>query len=253
MNNAWSDIVITDIIAAIYVAPHTGHSVHTDRPYHGLVLNDGVSDREYYFDDGRVLYAGPWCLYYLPKHSNYFVKTKSYGGCYAINFNAEIEDVPFGVELKKPEPVLQAFRTATDHWKCKADSRKLAAMQALYTAIFQLQRICFSPYVPSEMTHRLLPAVEMIDKNFADNDLTVSQLAALCDMSEVYFRRLFLQSFQMSPKEYIIQKRLEYAKTLLSTGDFAVSEVAVLCGYEEPCHFSREFTRRVGVSPSRYA
>ena len=58
--------------------------------------------------------------------------------------------------------------------------------------------------------------------------------------------------FGVSPKEYITQKRIEYAKILLSSGDFLVSEVGILCGYAEPCHFSREFSRRVGMIPSRY-
>ena len=81
---------------------------------------------------------------------------------------------------------------------------------------------------------------------------TITELAAFSNVSEVYFRRLFLNAYGISPKEYIIQKRIEYAKTLLSSGDFSVSEVGSLCGYAEPCHFSREFSKRVGISPVQY-
>ena len=56
----------------------------------------------------------------------------------------------------------------------------------------------------------------------------------------------------MSPKEYIINKRMEYAKTLLSSGQVEVKEAAVMCGYFEPCHFSREFSKHFGISPKEY-
>ena len=45
---------------------------------------------------------------------------------------------------------------------------------------------------------------------------------------------------------------MEYAKQLLILGEFEISEIAELCGYSEPCHFLREFSRRVGVNPSQY-
>ncbi|MBE6591666.1 MAG: helix-turn-helix transcriptional regulator, partial [Ruminococcaceae bacterium] len=75
---------------------------------------------------------------------------------------------------------------------------------------------------------------------------------ALCGVSEVYFRKLFLNSFGVSPKEYMIQKRMDYAKNLLKSGDFSISEIATLCGYTESCHFSREFSKREGISPNQY-
>ena len=61
-----------------------------------------------------------------------------------------------------------------------------------------------------------------------------------------------MQAVGISPKEYMIKKRIEYAKTLLLSGQFSVLETAHLCGYAEACHFSREFARHVGVPPAQY-
>lgn len=252
LNAAWNDIVITDVRLAVYVAPDTGKHIHKDRPCHGLVLNEAGVVRDYCFDDGRVLRVEGGSLFYLPRGSSYYVKTVSSGGCYAINFDADIADVPFSVELRNMERLLHNFKTAASAWKNKDSFRKSAAMRALYDAVYQIQKEANKKYLPAAHRSIIAPAIEEIERDFTDNELTVAHLSSLCGVSEVYFRRLFLNSFGVSPKEYIIQKRMEYAKALLSSGDFSVCEIAAMCGYAEPCHFSREFSKRFGVSPAQY-
>ena len=82
--------------------------------------------------------------------------------------------------------------------------------------------------------------------------MSLRDFAAMCNISEAYFRRLFEAKFGVSPKEYIKEKRLGYAKQLLETGEVSIADTAFLCGYSENTHFSREFTKRVGVSPNEY-
>ena len=123
----------------------------------------------------------------------------------------------------------------------------------LVESIRKLSKQAGFKYVSGAQAAILSPALDVLHSTFTDNGLHVADLAALCGISEVYFRRLFLNTFGVSPKEYIIQKRIEYAKTMLRSGDFSISEIATLCGYIEPCHFSREFTKRVGIPPRQYA
>ena len=252
MKDDWKNLVVTDIHLALYVAPASGSILHRDRPLHGFVLNSGEGVKEYSFSDGQILRTEGRSLFYLPKHSTYRVRSVEEGGCYAINFDAEISDTPFSVSFRNTESLLHHFKAACEAWKSKNDQANLLAMRALYDGIYQMQKEQKKQYVPKTQVSLITPAVEEIERAFTQNDLTVCKLAALCGISEVYFRRLFLQIFGISPKEYIIQKRIEYAKTLLSCGDFSVSEVGSLCGYAEPCHFSREFSKRVGTSPVQY-
>ena len=252
LNEKWKDIVITAARLAVYVAPDSGKHIHKDRKYHGLVLDDKDVVRDYCFDDGRVMRVEGGSLFYLPKGSSYSVKTYNSGGCYAINFEADIEDEPFSVNMRNGDKLLHNFKIATDAWKNKDVYAKNAAMRALYDAVYQIQKEIDKSYVPTDRISLIAPALDEINRDFTHKDLTVANLSALCGMSEVYFRKLFLSAFGVSPKEYIIQKRIEYAKGLLSSGDFSVLEVAEMCGYAEPCHFSREFSKRTGVPPSRY-
>ena len=84
------------------------------------------------------------------------------------------------------------------------------------------------------------------------DDLSIKEMAELCGISEAYFRRLFIDKFGISPKDYIINRRIEYAKSLLKSCQFQINEIAEMCGYSEPCHFSREFSRHTGISPKEY-
>jgi AraC-like DNA-binding protein len=252
MNEQWKNLIITEIGVAVYVAPNTGKHIHKNRPYHGLVLNDSSSVRDYVFDDGYIMRTGGNSIFYLPKGSSYHVESYHTGGCYAINFDAVLDDTPFCISFRNTESLLHNFKEACEAWKTGSDHAKILAMHTLYDSIYQMQKERQRQYLPTTHISLISPAIQEIERSFVKNELSVSSLAQHCGISEVYFRRLFLNAFGISPKEYIIQKRIDYAKTLLSSGDFSVSAVSLLCGYAEPCHFSREFFKRVGVSPSQY-
>ena len=254
MKTEWKSAVITKIGAAVYVAPNRGRHIHKNRPYHGFVLNDATHAPSYYFDDGRVMHTEGGSLFYLPRGSSYHVKFHTaVGGCWAINFDADMEDEPFCASPHNRDRLLSHFKAATAAWKSKNGTEHAAAMRAVYDAIYQLCKEDGAEYVPQDRLSRLAPALSAMERDFTDPALTVSSLAALCGMSEVYFRRLFADLKGTSPKEYLIEKRISYAKDLLLSGSFPVSEVALLAGYGEPCHFSREFSRREGVSPAEFA
>lgn len=252
MKKEWKNVIITDAVLALYVAPGKGKTVHNNRAHHGFVLNDAYSIKDYIFEDGRVMHTVENQLFYLPKGSSYRVAAHREGGCYAINFEADIIDEPFAISFRNTDSLLHSFKVACDAYKKQDELRVSCALRALYDAIYQAGREMNKQYVSGEQYSVISPAVKAIETDFTRSDISVSELAALCGISEVYFRRLFSAAFGVSPKEYVIQKRIEYAKALLLSGDFSVSEVAYMTGYSEPCHFSREFKARTGVSPKLY-
>ena len=248
----WNQAIITEIQLVTYVPPHTGKIIHTNRPFHGFVINDTVADKLIHFSDGTVLHTGPSEFHYLPKGTNYRVESLTYGGCWAINFDMleNLNKAPFSIKLRNSEIVLKDFKEALDAWN---QGNLILIRKVLYDLLAKITKEQQRAYIPSRQELLIHPGVDAIHHNFTRNDLSVSYLANLCGISEVYFRRLFVDKFSLTPKEYIIKLKLEHAKRLLESSQFTVSEIALMCGYTEPCHFSREFKKRFDLSPAEYA
>jgi AraC-like DNA-binding protein len=49
-----------------------------------------------------------------------------------------------------------------------------------------------------------------------------------------------------------MNRRIRYAKELLQTEEYSVSDVAMLSGFNDTAYFAREFKKAVGLSPSSY-
>ena len=251
----WNKLIITKIGLAIFVPPNTGSLIHSNRPYHGLVFNRKGKNADYVFSNGFVLKTKENSLFYLPKGSSYKVITHTQGeGCWAINFDflEEVTVKPFSVKFQNTEKILKVFEKSVYAF-CKSDTHSnLTVIKNLYDIILLLKKEYEKSHMPSEKSLLIKPAVDIMNSNYFKNDLTIEKLSELCGISVAYFRRIFTEKFGISPKEYIINLRIDYAKKLLLSEQFSVSEIAEMCGYAEPCHFSREFSKRTGTPPIKY-
>lgn len=251
----WNNAIVTDIALAMYVAPNTGKSVHNNRPFHGFVINNNTSNIIINFSDGTVLNCGPNEVHYLPKNSNYRIEKVVSGGCWAVNFNLleDLNEKPFNIKFRNHEAILKCFKDATIAWKEKKNFCDAIIRKCIYDIIVKIDREKRHTYTPIKKQLLIKPAIDNIKRNFTENNLSIKDMAELCGISEVYFRRIFMDVYSITPKEYIINLRIDYAKHLLETEEFSVTEIATMCGYFEPCHFSREFKKHVGISPNEYA
>ena len=77
-------------------------------------------------------------------------------------------------------------------------------------------------------------------------------LAEKCGISEVYFRRLFTEQYKVTPKQYIIDLRINKAKQLLTDGIFKIGAISESCGFSNPYHFCRVFKEKTGLTPTEF-
>lgn len=80
----------------------------------------------------------------------------------------------------------------------------------------------------------------------------IRAVARECGLTASHFARAFRVSTGVAPSEWLMERRIATAKTLLSTTPKKLSEVALDCGFTDQSHFTRVFSRRVGVSPGRW-
>lgn len=104
-------------------------------------------------------------------------------------------------------------------------------------------------YLSSEEV--ITTAIQYIEDHYQDN-LSLEKVAASVYLHPVYFSQLFKKVTGQGYKEYVIQLRLEQAKTLLVTSQLKVVEVAERVGYSDLRHFTQIFRKVVQVTPSEY-
>jgi AraC family transcriptional regulator, exoenzyme S synthesis regulatory protein ExsA len=92
---------------------------------------------------------------------------------------------------------------------------------------------------------------EFMLANFS-KPLSVEDYAYLTGRSLSTFNRDFKRLFNISPKQWLVEQRMEKAKLLLSSGNQHVSDAAFEAGYENISHFIKAFHKKFNISPKQY-
>jgi AraC family transcriptional regulator len=80
-------------------------------------------------------------------------------------------------------------------------------------------------------------------------DVPLNDLARECGLSLTSFTRAFRNTVGIPPHRWVIQQRIELAKSMLRGDSKSLAEIALECGFSDQSHFTRFFTAIVGASP----
>jgi AraC-like DNA-binding protein len=94
-------------------------------------------------------------------------------------------------------------------------------------------------------------AQELLSANLSGRIL-LADLAKACDLSVRQFTRAFRQSTGLAPHQWLVQRRLEKAKSLLEDTKLSLADVASDCGFADQSHFTRVFMNAVGATPGEW-
>jgi AraC family transcriptional regulator len=86
-----------------------------------------------------------------------------------------------------------------------------------------------------------------------DADLTLSELASVSGFSVSHFKPLFRRAVGVPAHRFVLERRVERARTRLFEGDSSLAEIAVEAGFAHSSHMARCMRRVLGVSPSQLA
>lgn len=90
-----------------------------------------------------------------------------------------------------------------------------------------------------------------IDNNYKEN-ITLDTLAQLTHMSKYYLVHAFSKYMGISPINYLIEKRVEESKNLLSSTNYSISQISDIIGFSSQSYFSQVFKREAGETPGEY-
>jgi AraC family transcriptional regulator, exoenzyme S synthesis regulatory protein ExsA len=82
--------------------------------------------------------------------------------------------------------------------------------------------------------------------------LGIEDYAYLTGRSVSTFRRDFIAQFGVSPKHWLIEKRMDRAQQLLANGQSNIADVAAELGYENISHFIKAFRKQYGLPPKQF-
>jgi len=239
------EITVTDIFDAFTVHSEKGKSNMTvNRSSYGLTLC--YKGQITYSHKGKKVLSDSDHIVFLPKGETYLVLREKTGDFPVINFDSRnfLCTTPISVPVFDNESLLKDFEQIKALLSFKDNKAKI--MSIFYD---MLHKISISGKAEFNI---LLPAVRYIEQNISDPQLNNSLLAHKCNISEVYFRRLFIKKYGITPKQYIINARLSKAKQLLADGVLKVNVISEQCGFTNPYHFCRLFKERTGLTPTGF-
>jgi AraC family transcriptional regulator len=93
--------------------------------------------------------------------------------------------------------------------------------------------------------------MDYIEENL-DRDLTLKTMAAEVSLNSLYLPRVFKKALGQTPHQYVLRRRVERARQLLSNTDMPIVDVALATGFSSQSHLSNWFLRLIGVSPAAF-
>lgn len=181
----------------------------------------------------------------LPKGQSYSLRGDKTGKFPVINFDCKEFLCNEVISL----PIQSSDTYIKDFEKMKAlslfEENRAKMMSVFYDILHRLS-------TESSVRNVILPAIRYIESNYQNPKLSNAELAEKCNISEVYFRKIFTETYKTTPKQFIVDIRINKAKQLLSDGFLNIGAVAEECGFSNQYHFCRLFKEKTGFTPTEY-
>ncbi len=217
---------------------------HCHSQYEMIAVSEGditvtLEGQKYVLKENQVIIIPPLCYH--------FVTANEKGIYRRITALFSIDAVPFSIHSQfcdwGKNAKIVSFEVVGLESLCKCENAEFYApladsfmVQIFYSAIMQNQS-----EVKTKADEFLQKALEYIDSNL-EKKILLDDLARYTAHSKSSFCHLFEQKMNISPKQYIIQKKLALANKLISEG-VPHTEAAIQVGYENYSNFYRLYRK----------
>ena len=193
---------------------------------------------------------------YLPENCSFSYKASKEISAIEINFSL-IDREKSNNLLFSSHPVLTLIDTGDEIQECfmkilksfatPSASAKIKRTGDFFTILSNIE----DSEINDEGVMRLAPALYRLLEGYCEK-VYVKELSELCGMSQASLRRLFKETFGVSPITYKNNLRIKMACSLIKSGAYSVNEISEILGFEDIYAFSHAFKKATGVTPSKY-
>ncbi len=213
-----------------------------------------VKGKYRYETDKEVINLKHGDVLFLPKGSNYkycITTQEAYAKqiSFDLDYNADLF-LPTELTLLSGEKAKLFFENF-DKLFALFNNRENNSHFAVASIIFYLLSLISKEENNKIHTSRISKALVYLSQS-EGFDISVNELSAMCGLSVSQFRKLFSDEMGISPLKYKNKLRMERACALLKTGEYNISEVSEITGFDTLYSFSKAFKAVIGTSPKKY-
>lgn len=234
----------------------------TNRVSNGLGI--GIPDPERHratdivYPDG-TLRADADAVFFHRKGDSYTrIVDGTHTKCLVINFHGD--DLPEHFVVRRCGDLREKFEEICRLWMRRREDEyyHLDCIAKTSALLAEVLRRRDSLGTPLRHRQRIAPALDYIHSHYTDAELRISDIAEAAGIGERYLCRAFTDTIGKSPKRYITDLRIRYARELLTGGLYAehrimsVEDIAYAAGFSEANYFSTVFRHETGMTPGEF-
>lgn len=110
---------------------------------------------------------------------------------------------------------------------------------------------CIYKNCSDKSKNKIFSVIDYLDKHFTES-IILDDLAERFYISKFYLTREFKKEFGITIIQYILNKRIEYAKELLTFTDKTIEEISSICGFHDQSYFSKQFKKSENITCLSY-
>lgn len=225
--------------------------MNTPRPDNGIMfISSGKID---FITESHILPAKTGDIVFLPMNSHYEVHFYTEHNAvknYLVNFTSDKKVYDTSLPIKIAEKAEAHCKEAFRNYVKESLNPELSVFRSkgrLYLLLDTVMQCTNN--LKSRQTLLLEEAKNYLQKNL---DCPISEVAKRYAMSESGFRKLFRDTFGMSPIQYRTEAKLARATYLLDSTDMSVSEISDSLGFYDVAYFCKCFHSYTGMTPKQY-